>query len=145
MKHPLERRLSAFVVCIGMILSGFAAACGGGTTTATPAPPTLVSPPDRAVLDNGCDDHSDLMTWDFAWSEVPGATGYHLWVKNAGGSVPMLDQVGLKTTAFRYVSNSYTPMSDGWQWRVRAVVNGGYGEWSELRTFTVEPVNTDCH
>jgi hypothetical protein len=32
----------------------------------------------------------------------------------------------------------------GWEWKVRAIFGVTPGEWSEVRTFNVEPVDTDC-
>jgi hypothetical protein len=32
----------------------------------------------------------------------------------------------------------------GWRWKVRALVGDEWSEWSEERTFDVEPINTDC-
>lgn len=33
---------------------------------------------------------------------------------------------------------------DQWNWKVRARVNGLWGEWSETCGFQVEPQDTDC-
>jgi len=32
----------------------------------------------------------------------------------------------------------------GWTWKVRAFIDGKWGEWLKRRTFDVEPLNTDC-
>ena len=105
--------------------------------------PTLLSPENYATLDNGCMDFSDLMTWTFKWESCPGATKYIIFVMQPGSLNPMLNE---EVTDTKYISSdiSYTMHLFGWIWKVRAFVNGEWGDWSEVRTFDVEPINTDC-
>src|SRR5262245_58808619 len=62
------------------------------TPTLLPRPPTLLSPPDGAVLDNGCNNpRTDSIVWEFDWSDVPGATRYHLIVEHVGATLPAIN------------------------------------------------------
>lgn len=110
------------------------------------SPPTLLSPPPGAVLDNGCFSQTDTITWDFAWSETEGASRYHLYVIHPAAQFPVIDQSSITATEYRrasiaYILNTYRL---GWTWRVRAFVDGDWTAWSEVRSFDVEPVDTDC-
>lgn len=97
-------------------------------------------------MDNGCADGSDEMVWPFSWSACPGATAYHLYVIGSEASVPIIDLENLTTSS--YTDTSYSTVHNGnllgWRWKVRALVNGAWGEWSTERTYDVEPLNTDC-
>ena len=55
----------------------------------------------------------------------------------------MID-VQVSQSAFTYDEVAYTFSLTGWTWKVRAIVGTTPGEWTEPRTFNVEPVNTDC-
>lgn len=106
--------------------------------------PSLLSPAEGALMDNGCTDQSDPMIWEFAWSEVPGATSYHLYVRHRNAPNPAIDNANVTSTSFRMDRRSYVGFSSVWFWRVRATVGGVWQEWSPERNFNVEPVNTDC-
>ena len=109
-------------------------------------PPTLVSPANGAVLDNGCLDKSNGVTWDFDWNDVPGATQYHLRVWR-NPNLPVVNDMNIQQSAYHYDSpQSYIINSNlnGWRWMVRAKVRGVWGGWSEVRFFRVERLNTDC-
>lgn len=112
--------------------------------------PSLISPKNGAVMDNGCDDQynrEDGTIWDFDWSDCQGANNYHLYVYHPGSTSPLIDNPNLTSSSYReeclgcYVAdiNRF-----GWQWKVRAKVNGIWGDWSNEQTFDVEPVNSDC-
>jgi hypothetical protein len=120
-----------------------ACGCGAATSPSLDAP-TLVSPVDFAILDNGCQDHSNPMTWDFAWSSVPGATSYHLYVKQDAATFPVIDQKGITVAAYTLNTSSFTAALTGWHWYVQAEANGTEGPSSRMGTFDVEPVDTDC-
>ena len=122
-----------------------------GTSDAEqPAPPAvaplLLSPADGVVLDNGRTDRRDEIIWDFDWSDFPGATRYHLYVIGGSATFPVISNRDIKVSSYHHVSrggyiidrNRY-----GWTWRVRAMVGGRWSEWSQARTFDVEPVNAD--
>jgi hypothetical protein len=145
-------RVSAATLLALAVLA--AAGCGGPTapSPAAPTPPTpdptiplLVAPAQGAILDNGCYNQQDLITWDFEWSAVPGATRYHLLVQGANAEYPVIDTIATATT---YRSSHIAYIVDrnrtGWQWRVQAEVNGAFRPYSPTRSFDVEPADTDC-
>ncbi len=105
----------------------------------------LNSPANGAVLDNGCSNLGNLLTWDFAWSACSGTTQYNIYVKHPNDATPRIDTV-VNTTSYHY--EGYFTVDDshlsGWRWKVRAMVNGYWGDWSLERGFDVEPLNTDC-
>jgi hypothetical protein len=100
--------------------------------------PKLLSPPDGATLDNG----PAPTVWSFHWSEVPGATLYNLYVFHSGSLYPRINTT-ISSLSFD-VSNKGSSIADtnryGWTWKVRALVNGQYGAWSETWTFNVGPI-----
>ena len=107
--------------------------------------PVLTWPQEGAVLDNGCSNQTDMQTWDFSWEVAEGADRYQLFVQRLGSQFPMINKM-VKDTSFTDSRRGYvTPQnSDGWTWRVRALVNGKWTKWSTLRSFSVEPIDTDC-
>jgi len=59
---------------------------------------------------------------------------------------PVIDRSDLTASYFhREAWGGYVADQNrfGWTWKVRAEVGGIWGAWSEIRTFDVEPVNTD--
>ena len=108
--------------------------------------PQLVSPADGAVLDNGRSDSRDDIVWDFEWSKVENATEYHLHVQGGNAAFPAIDQQGITETSFHRVSSG-SFINDinrlDWTWKVRAKIGSAWGDWSEVRRFDVEPLNTD--
>ena len=108
-------------------------------------PPNLISPAEGAVLDNGCDDKSNKLVWDFDWSDVRGATQYHLYVKSATAVNPVID-TEMTTSSYHHENFSYITNSNrlNWKWKVRAYADNYWTEWSDERSFDVEPLNTDC-
>src|ERR1700681_183449 len=68
-----------------------------------PAAPILISPAKGAVMDNGCSPKPNGITWDFDWSDVPGATAYHLRVwKNP--ALPIINNMAVPSSSFHYAS-----------------------------------------
>jgi hypothetical protein len=121
--------------------------CGGMTTTQPePSPPGLLAPADGAVLDNGCVSASDPLVWEFDWSDVPGATAYELYVRQFTATAPAIDATDVTTSSYRREAMGYIgPVKlEGWEWRVRAKVDGADQDWSATRRFSVEPLDTDC-
>ena len=112
-----------------------------------PPPPMLISPVNGAVMDNGCHPKPNGITWDFDWSDVPGATAYHLRVWR-NPSLPIINNMTIPSSSYHYASppSDYIINSNlnGWRWMVRAKVRGVWGRWSAVRFFRVEKLNTDC-
>ena len=108
----------------------------------------LTSPANGAVLDNGCENLSNLLIWDFAWSGTAcaGATQYNIYVYHPQALEPAIDAV-VPTTSYHKEDYLYAPeiYRLGWRWRVRAMISGLWTDWSLERAFDVEPVNTDCN
>jgi len=108
--------------------------------------PKLISPAYGAVMDNGCQDRSNGIVWDFEWSEVDEAVEYHLYVKGVNASIAVVDDV--------VVGKQYRHDSPGsyiigrhqldWRWRVRARIGLDWQDWSDENSFDVEPLDTDC-
>ena len=109
--------------------------------------PRLIIPAEGATMDNGCYDRSDDEVWDFYWFDCLGADSYHLYVRHTGSPIPIIDIATLTTSSYHRESHGgYIAESNrfDWRWKVRARVNGIWGEWSEERSFNVEPLDTDC-
>jgi hypothetical protein len=109
--------------------------------------PGLVTPADNAVLDNGRSDRMDAISWDFDWSDCPGAAEYHLFVIGSKAVIPVEDQTGITQSSF----STHTPCAYigeqnrfDWRWRVRAKTGEFWGDWSTERVFNVEPLDTDA-
>ncbi len=114
--------------------------------SSTTCVPTLVAPSDGATLDNGRTDGADDIVWDFDWSDCPGATKYHLYVKTSAWSGTTIDKDDVTSSSYHYlVEGAHFPGDRlrGWQWKVRAFVGGSWGSWSASRSFQVEPPNID--
>lgn len=113
----------------------------------SPPAPMLISPANGAVMDNGCQNMSNGITWDFDWSDVPGATAYHIRVWR-NPALPVLNNMNAPpSSSFQYDSSqTYIINSNlnGLRWMVRAKVHGNWGPWSIVRSFRVEKLNTDC-
>jgi hypothetical protein len=109
--------------------------------------PSLISPVEGQLMDNGCLDRSDSIDWSFDWSDLSGATAYHLYVKHPDAPLPVIDENNISSSFYNYqAAQSYISnlFRLGRIWRVRAFVNGSWGEWSIERTFDVEYLDTDC-
>ena len=114
------------------------------TPTLTQTAITLISPDDQEILDNGRTDFLDYTVWDFDWSDIEGATRYHLFVVDPLGS-PHIDDDNITSSSYHLESQGYQTSDclEGWTWGVRAYCNGQWNEWSDTRKFDVEPPNTD--
>lgn len=109
-----------------------------------PLYPRMTSPLADTVLDNGCTNGLNATEWTFQWSSCVGADRYHFEISDSSGLYLASDKLATPTYDYRlndYIANSTDP---GWNWRVRAHVNGDWGPWTASRSFRVEPVNTDC-
>lgn len=107
----------------------------------------LLSPAEGAELDNGCDTADDPIDWEFSWEPFDGAVGYWLQVYNESEEITLIDDDAIldTTTTYPFSPESWFDGEDltGWTWRVCALVDDVWTEWSE-RSFTIEPLNTDC-
>lgn len=106
--------------------------------------PRPVSPRNGEIMDNGCTDFSNPLTWSFDWSEVGGEDGYQLYVKNIYFPNPLVNNLYVSSSNHTLSLNGYTLVDEGWFYRVRAVKGGVHGEWSPEVFFKSEPENTDC-
>src|SRR5262245_16651025 len=91
-------------------------------------------------------DHSDPIIWDFAWQAVPGATKYQLFVISANAPFPLINNSDLASPSYHHEGRgAYVANQNrfGWRWKVRAMVDGAWTQWSDERTFDVEPLDTD--
>ena len=135
--------LARSVACVVLLAAAFG--CSGAPVA--PLVPTLALPAEGGLADNACTlDQSEAVVWDFDWSDVPGASSYELWVKHRNSAQPEIDQTGLQTSSHR--AGRFVvlegDMLQGWEWKVRAVVNGAPQPWSKTGTFSIEPLDTDC-
>jgi len=107
--------------------------------------PVLLSPLEGATLDNGCTNKTDPITWEFEWSACPGSQNYDLFVMGAKATIPIIDD-HISSTNYLNESLGYIAEQNrlGWRWKVRAMQNGVWGEWTPESTFDVEPLDTDC-
>ena len=117
-------------------------------SSAPPVPaPMLISPVNGMFMDNGCSPRANGITWDFDWSDVPGASAYHIRVWR-NPAIPLINNMSVPSSSFHYVSapSDYVANTNlnGWRWMVRAKVGRAWGPWSAVRTFRVEKLNTDC-
>jgi hypothetical protein len=97
-------------------------------------------------MDNGCVNRSNGTLWEFDWEDCTGAESYDFYVQRRGQPEPLIDEVDLTSSAFTALENRVVPEGSrlGWFWKVRAKVNGVYGDWTPETNFDVEPANTDC-
>jgi len=109
---------------------------------ATKARMKLLRPLQNEMLDNSSLDRSSSYVWNFEWQKMPGASDYHLFVKGANATIPLVNKDGIQSTRYQHTrSGSYVIKAylHGWRWKVRAKVKGVWGPWSKERTFDVSP------
>lgn len=106
--------------------------------------PELLSPANNAVMDNGCSNGSDQASWFFDWNDCPNATSYNLYVTYPS-AFPVIN-ITTTESQFSFPNGGYIIDNNllDRTWKVRALIDGVWGEWSPERTFDVEPLNTDC-
>src|SRR5262249_34351563 len=102
--------------------------------------PALRKPAAGATLDNGSPVGSKTVVWAFEWSDVPGATQYHLCLIGPTSTVPNFNRSTYTSSSCRLETRLHVPdqFRLGWRWKVRALVKGVWTDWSE-RTFDVAP------
>lgn len=104
--------------------------------------PALAEPRDNAVLPQRLPDGKGALNWTFGWKACPTAAKYHLFVIGPTASKPLVDEDSLTSATYQFqrargsISKS---KAQGWTWKVRAHVDGQWGEWSEVRKFDVAP------
>jgi hypothetical protein len=110
----------------------------------TPSKPVMVSPVIGAVLDNGRTDSKDNIVWDFDWNDIPGVNMYELYVIGANALYPVIN-TQISSSSYHSARTGYIASQNcyGWTWKVRASAGGLWSDWSEVRLFDVEPVNSD--
>lgn len=115
-------------------------------TTTSLCIPSLISPEEGMILDNGRLDSEDSIRWDFNWSNCPGATQYQLFVEHTGALYPVINTNIEYGSSYLHERNGHYIIDKNrfdWNWKVRAWIDGKWGDWSVIRMFDVEPVNTD--
>ncbi len=133
-----------FLCLLAVLLLSLTACAGGETVTETvvyPPAPQLISPEPGAVLDNA--DRTSSAVWNFDWSDVEGATQYHLYIKYPSAINPAVDLDYITKSSFQFAFVGTINSHYGWTWKVRAKVGGVWSEWSETWTFDVEFVDID--
>ncbi|MCO6510869.1 MAG: hypothetical protein J5I65_08755 [Aridibacter famidurans] len=124
----------------------FAAATANSQAGGKNDVPELLSPEEFEMMDNGCSTQADFVEWRFEWSKVSGAKAYHLYVKGEGAKYPVINAQGLNKTSYTRKNIAFIAPHNatGWKWKVRALVDGKWRDWSDEREFSVEPIDTDC-
>jgi hypothetical protein len=108
--------------------------------------PTLLSPASGAVLDNGRSDRQDDIVWDFDWTDIASAERYHLYVKGRTAANPVINKEDISGSSYHHIRRgSYIIERFRYKrsWKVRAYVEGEWTDWSSVRYFDVEALNTD--
>lgn len=107
--------------------------------------PSLLAPDEGAIMDNGCTNRDNGILWEFDWSDCQGAEAYEFFLDHPSVERPV-EEAALTESSFTLLEDRVIPEGSrfGWTWRVRAQLNGVWGDWSPERRFDVEPVNTDC-
>jgi hypothetical protein len=106
--------------------------------------PVPLLPEDTAEMDNGCTNGDNGILWDFDWEDCPDAEAYFIQLQHSTLDTPLERE--LTESQFSLLEDRVVPEESrlGWTWKVRAKVNGIWGNYSPDRTFDVERVNTDC-
>lgn len=104
---------------------------------------TLAVPAKNAVLPQRRLDSGKVESvWMFGWHDCPEAGRYHLYVIGPGALNPIVDDDTLTAATYQFRRSSYgVTQRDGWTWKVRAFVDGRWGDWSEARWFSVAAPN----
>lgn len=116
----------------------------------TPTPviscvPKLITPNASSVMDNGCANQQDIQEWSFDWEECQGADQYELLVQKETAQYPAISTVTIESQfSEKKIAYVVDRNREGWQWRVRARINGAWSDWSPYQQFQIEPLDTDC-
>jgi hypothetical protein len=102
----------------------------------------MVIPAEGQILDNGRTDGCDTMDPQlFSWTTCAMATEYNLYVAITSFATPSIN-ADVSGNSLTTSSGGYAEVGP-WTARVRAKIDGVWGDWSEARSFQYEPVNTD--
>jgi hypothetical protein len=106
--------------------------------------PVQLTPEEAAEMDNGCTNQDNGISWEFDWEDCADAEAYAIQLNHSSLDTP-LDRE-LTESQFSLLEDRVVPEESrlGWTWKVRAMVNGVWGNYTPDRTFDVERVNTDC-
>jgi hypothetical protein len=139
-----RRSIRRIVFLVASMCGGTVVACSNESAP-DPSVPQLLAPVAGAILDNGCVPEIDSIVWDFDWSDVAGATEYHLFVRNAGDVFAIINDSTITESSYHLSrATTYTGLTTDWVWWVRARVDGTFHDWGGPRGFNVEDPNTDC-
>jgi hypothetical protein len=69
----------------------------------------------------------------FSWNTVAGATQYQIQIATSNAFTTIIDDQTLSTNSYNYIFNT----NGTYYWRVRAKDGGASGNWSSVRTLTV--------
>ena len=105
-------------------------------------PPSLLEPPEGAVLCDKGRPENQGKGWDFRWSPVAQAVKYQLRVTGPSTDDPLIDNSELTGPSYHGDGVVPPPFGDrrGWRWKVRAMLaSQTWTDWSSERRFNVEP------
>ena len=136
--------LVAIIGVVGTLGAAVIAGCDkiSRTPTKVACVPALVAPGDNAVLPQRLPGDKFALNWTFGWKTCPEAAKYHLFVIGPTASKPIVDDDSLTSATYQYQRSHRQISKDkaqGWTWKVRAYTDGQWGEWSEVRKFSVTP------
>lgn len=146
MRNGANRRSRASLVLVAVLAAG-APGCDNGVTPPPPSPipppvvtvPTLLAPASGSALANDCT--GDV--WAFDWSDVANASAYEVVVRREGAPAPVIEAANVTGSEYRWRRDpSIVPEAErrGWRWRVRAMVDGTWREWTPESPFEVDPL-----
>ncbi len=105
-------------------------------------PPSLLDPPEGAVLCDKGRPENQGKGWDFRWSPVAQAVKYRLRVSGPSDDNPLIDISDLTDPSYHCNGIASPPGAErrGWRWKVQAMVAPQtWSDWSSERKFDVEP------
>lgn len=94
-----------------------------------------ISAPSTPTLSTPANGGEGVVAQSFDWSAVSGATSYTFELSNTGGVV--FTQSGLTVSSYTIPADSLLTVGSVYQWRVKAVGEGGSSAWSGYYSFTV--------
>ncbi len=109
------------------------------------ATPTLIRPMNQVTLKPNCTDSFNKSKWTLKWNPVEGAVRYQVLIG---------DKDSDKTIVEDMVHNSYFSLKNRTQhfsssvsyfWKVRAMKNKKWGNWSDSWTFVIDAETKDCY
>jgi hypothetical protein len=133
--------------CTRLLTLTSSGSCGPTPPQPNPAP-TITSPTNGALMDNGCsNDPTNGIDWTFSWTPVnPNAPSYNLVIGRVGQPVLFDGVVSGNSKMLTLAGYIVDANTSGWTVKIRARDANGitWGAFSAPVPFTVEPLNTDC-